>query len=122
MSGLCRDLSHQSGLQLKFAHESVPRDLPTDVARCIFRVVQESLHNAVRHSGAKEARVELAARNGHVRLLVSDAGKGFDVEAKRKSAGLGLLSMNERVRLSQGRLEIRSQPGKGTRVELTIPL
>lgn len=122
MSGLCRDVAKQSGLKVDFIHANVPRNLPAGVGRCVFRVAQESLQNVVRHSGAKEARVELAALNGLVRLLVSDTGKGFDPDAARTSSGLGLLSMRERVRLSRGRIEIHSQPGQGTQVELTIPL
>ena len=122
VSGLCRDLSQKSGLKVDFAHDSVPRSLPADVARCVFRVVQESLQNILRHSGAKEGQVELAVHDGYIRLVVSDAGKGFDLERARNAGGLGLLSMRERVRLSRGSLEIRSKPGHGTQVELTIPL
>jgi len=122
LNGLCRDVSQKSDLEVDFTPDGVPRELPADVARCAFRVAQESLRNIVRHSGAKEARVELAAQNGHLRLVVSDAGRGFDLAAARKAGGLGLLSMRERVRLSRGQLEIHSEPDQGTRVELTIPL
>jgi signal transduction histidine kinase len=122
VGSLCRDLTQMSGPKVDFTHDNVPRDLPADVARCVFRVAQESLQNVVRHSGAKEAQVELTVRDGYLWLVVSDAGKGFDTETTRKSAGLGLLSMRERVRLSNGRLSIRSRPGWGTKVELTIPL
>jgi signal transduction histidine kinase len=122
VSGLCRDLSQQSGLKVDFTHDSVPRDLSADIARCVFRVAQESLRNIVRHSGANEARVEMAAKDGYIRLVVSDAGKGFDLQATHQAAGLGLLSMRERVRLSRGQLEIHSEPGRGTQVELTIRL
>jgi signal transduction histidine kinase len=122
IGGLSRDLSQKSGLKVEFTHNNVPRDLPAAAVRCVFRVAQESLHNVVRHSEAKAARIELAMQNGYLRLLVSDAGKGFDLKAAGKRAGLGLLSMKERVRLSRGTLEIHSEPGHGTRVELTIPL
>ena len=122
VNGLCRDLSKTSGLKVDFTHDNISRDLPTAVARCGYRVIQESLQNIVRHSGVSAARVELAARHGHLRLAVSDEGQGFDPEATRKAAGLGLLSMRERVRLLQGKLEIHSEPGRGTRVELTIPM
>jgi signal transduction histidine kinase len=121
VGGLCRDLSEKSGLRVDFTHENIPRDLAADVVLCGYRVIQESLQNIVRHSGASEALVELAARNGNFHLVVSDTGKGFDLAATRSVGGLGLLSMRERVRLVQGRLDIRSEPGRGTRVELTIP-
>ena len=122
VGGLCQDLSQKSCLKVDFSHDNIPRDLSDDVSRCAFRVIQECLQNVMRHSGAKEARVELAAKNGHLHLLVSDSGKGFDLELSRQAAGLGLMGMRERVRLSQGELEIRSAPGEGTQVELTIPL
>ena len=122
VSSLCRDLSQKSGLKLGFTHGNIPRELPAEVARCSYRVAQESLQNVVRHSGAETAQVELSAQNGHIRLVVSDAGKGFELAASRKAAGLGLLSMRERVRLAGGNLAIRSTPGQGTQVELTIPL
>ncbi|HSH14617.1 MAG TPA: sensor histidine kinase, partial [Verrucomicrobiae bacterium] len=101
-SGMCRDISQQSGLKIQFIHDGVPRDLPPDVARCVFRVAQESLNNVVRHSEAEEARVELAMRDASIRLSVSDDGRGFDLEAARTATGLVLLSMRERVRLSRG--------------------
>ncbi|MCB1125378.1 MAG: sensor histidine kinase [Verrucomicrobiae bacterium] len=122
VSSMCRDLQQHSALKVHFTPENIPAGLPVDVARCLFRVAQESLQNVIRHSGAKEARIELTGEEGGIRLRVVDAGCGFDLKAVSSSAGLGLLSMRERVRLSQGRLEIRAVPGQGTQVELRIPL
>jgi signal transduction histidine kinase len=119
---LCRDLARQSGIEIEFATEGVPDGIPPQLALCCYRVLQESLGNIVRHSGARAARVELRVEGSQLLLVVSDSGKGFDVEAAREASGLGLISMNERVRLMNGKFEIRSAPGKGTRVELRLPL
>jgi signal transduction histidine kinase len=118
---LCHELSAQSGLRIGFAHENVPRELPAEVALCLYRVLQETLGNAIRHSGATEARVDLRMNNRHIHLTISDGGRGFDLAKARRDGGLGLLSMQERARVVGGRLTVQSEPGCGTRVELTVP-
>jgi signal transduction histidine kinase len=121
-SAHCRDVERAYAIAIQSECRDVPRWLPPDVALCLYRVTQEALHNVVKHSGAKRAAVELTAADGEMCLSVSDDGKGFDVEAARDGAGLGLLSMRERVRLIHGRIEWRSQPGAGTRVDVRVPL
>ena len=120
--GFCRDLSRQSGVRIDFEPGAFPRNLPADLALCFYRVIQESLHNVVRHSGAKEARVELRAEADRVCLVVADSGRGFDVERRRREGGLGLSSMQERIRLIHGTLTVKSDPGRGTRIEVCAPL
>jgi len=85
-------------------------------------VTQEALHNAVKYSGASEFRVELTATEDEIQLIVRDQGKGFDVEAARKTNGLGLVSMQERVHLVHGSLCVESKPGTGTSVLAVVPL
>ena len=119
---LCRDLTRQSGIDIEFAAEAVPNGVPSQLALCCYRVIQESLGNVLRHSGARAARVELRVEGSQLLLVVSDSGKGFNLEAAREASGLGLISMNERVRLMNGKFELHSAPGKGTRVELRLPL
>lgn len=119
---LCHELSVQSGLRIVFTHDGVPRDLPADVALCVYRVLQESLGNAMRHSGATSVLADLRMDDGRVRLVVSDTGCGFDAGRARREGGLGLLSMEERARLVRGRLAIHSRPGHGARVELSVPV
>jgi signal transduction histidine kinase len=87
----------------------------------LFRVVQESLANAGRHSGAASVRVRARSTPRYVSVVVSDDGCGFDVEAARSSGRLGLTGVIERVRLLGGDIEIRSIPGRGTRVRATLP-
>jgi signal transduction histidine kinase len=85
----------------------------------VYRIAQEAISNAARHSGARQILVSLTARKRSVALQVSDSGAGFDADAPR--AGLGLASMRERAALAGGRLTITASPGKGTTVRLTVP-
>ena len=91
-----------------------------DAALCLFRVTQEALQNVVKHSGARAATVRLAQAPQNIRLHVSDGGKGF-AGSTNDGVGLGLLSMRERVHTAGGRIVIRSVPGQGTRVAVTLP-
>ena len=91
------------------------------MALCLFRVAQECFHNISKHSGASEVRVRLVGLRDGVQLHIEDVGDGFDLQEARKKGGLGLISMEERARLVDGRLTIQSAPGKGTKVELFIP-
>jgi len=96
--------------------------ISADAALCLYRIAQEALQNVAKHSGAKEARVELQRAGECVRMTVADRGRGFDAEAPAAHAGLGLVSMQERARLLNGRLRIASLPGAGTSLEVLIPL
>lgn len=116
----CRELSRQQGIRIDFLDRGVPRDMPEDVSLCLYRIAQESLRNVVKHSGAAEAGVELVGGEGSVRLRIVDSGVGFDPEGSRN--GLGLVSMEERLRLVGGEMTIESQPDRGTRVEVRVPL
>jgi signal transduction histidine kinase len=99
------------------------RRLDGDTEKQLFRIVQEALHNALRHSQADRLAVELSMPDGKVVATVRDNGIGFDPEAARlRSRRLGLTSMQERAEELGGRLEIRSSPGDGTEVELEVPL
>jgi signal transduction histidine kinase len=120
--GFCRELSKQSGVRIEFEAGTFPREAPADLALCLYRIIQESLQNMVRHSGATEARVELRAERDRAFLIITDAGRGFDTAKGRGEGGLGLSSMQERVRLVQGTLAVRSEPGRGTRIEVFVPL
>lgn len=88
----------------------------------IYRVAQEALANAIRHSGAKVIHLWLAAEPGVVHLVVRDEGQGFDAGATAHGRGLGLTSMEERVKLLHGRLEFTSSRDRGTEVRVELPL
>src|SRR5271156_1244379 len=93
--GFCHEFSRQHEVSIEFTENNVPRDLPKDISLCLFRVTQEALHNAVKYSGASEFAVELTATGDEIQLIVRDEGAGFDVEAARKTSGLGLVSMQD---------------------------
>jgi len=121
MKSWCREFGERYKMEIKFTGD-VPNGLPADVGRSLFRVLQESLHNAHKHSATNQIDVQLAAREGQLHLIIRDAGKGFDVEQAKRGKGLGLTSMQERVRLVNGTIEIESQPMRGTTIHARVPL
>jgi PAS domain S-box-containing protein len=120
--GFCMELSKQNEVNIEFSERNVPTHLPKDVSLCLFRVAQEALHNAVKYSGVSQFTVELSVMESAVRLVVSDAGAGFDVEEAKKNGGLGLLSMQERIHLVHGRFSVESKPGVGSKVIASVPV
>jgi signal transduction histidine kinase len=118
-----RDVAKRTGLSVSLKVNHVPDSLSLDHSTCLFRVLQESLQNVVRHACATEAIVKLNGSSKGVGLSVRDNGKGFD--ASDKSAhhkGLGLTSMQERLRLLNGLLRIQSKPAEGTKICAWIPV
>ena len=99
----------------------MPASLPTDLSLTFFRVLQEALRNATKHSGVKSFKVKLSGGAEDVQLTVSDLGVGFDAEAATRGTGLGLTSMQERLRLVGGELSINSQPKVGTTLHSRVP-
>ena len=121
VGGFCKEYAKQHQVSITFTDEDVPKHLPKDVSLCLFRVTQEALHNAVKYSGVAEFAVTLKMVASKVQLEVNDNGAGFDVE-ETKGNGLGLVSMQERVHFVHGELFVESEPGKGTRIIVRIPL
>jgi len=122
LKSLCVELSHSYGLKIEFKHADVPKVLPEEILLCIYRVVQESLNNVVRHSGSSKAQIELRGTGQCIRLRVSDSGRGFDVESAKSRKGLGLISMRERLRLINGTISIDSRISGGTKIYVAVPL
>ncbi|HUA60208.1 MAG TPA: sensor histidine kinase [Verrucomicrobiae bacterium] len=114
-----RETSRNSGTEVEVRAEGVPESLPDEFNVTIYRLVQEALNNAVRHSGARNARVNVTGSGGRIVVVVSDDGRGFD---PRRSRGVGILGMEERVRRLGGRLTIDSQPGRGATIRAELPL
>jgi PAS domain S-box-containing protein len=121
LQGLSRDMK-QRGLTVQLNCHDIPNSLPPDVSLCLFRVAQEALNNVLTHSGVKEAQLEAVGDPGGVRLVVLDSGNGFDPQAKEFQAGLGLLSMKERIRLVGGEFSLRRRPQGGMEVTARVPL
>jgi PAS domain S-box-containing protein len=118
----CLVFSEQHCISAQFVARDAPRSLPGDLSLCLYRVTQESLRNIGKHARAQEVRVDLSASDREIVLMIEDIGHGFDLREGRGKGGLGLVSMEERIRLVNGTLSIRSQPGKGTRLEIRAPL
>jgi signal transduction histidine kinase len=122
LRAFCQEFSEQQFVNVNFTHVNVPARLPGEVPLCLFRIAQEALHNAVKHSGTTEFAVHLLGTQGEIELEIRDAGTGFDVEVATRGRGLGLMSMQERVHLVNGFLSIESKPNCGTRVIVRVPL
>ena len=120
--GFCYEFSKQHEARIEFRDSDVPAELPKEVTLCLFRVTQEALHNAAKYSGTSQYLVELTATAEEIQLVVSDSGRGFNLDAVSENRGLGLVSMQERVHLVHGRLHVESEPGKGTRILAVVPL
>jgi signal transduction histidine kinase len=117
---LCADLARTSGMTPSFEHSLIPEGIPANISLCLYRVVQEALHNAAKYSGASEASVSLHQEGAGLRVVIRDSGRGFDMGQVRR-LGLGLMFIEERVRLLEGRCTVESAPGKGTRVSAWVP-
>jgi PAS domain S-box-containing protein len=122
MRGLCQEIGEQRKVNINFKNQDLPDPIPPNISLCLFRVLQEALHNSVKHSGARNVEVGLWGTPDEIHLRVSDLGIGFDSEAARARRGLGLVSMEERLKLLRGTLSIESEPNRGTTVHARVPL
>jgi PAS domain S-box-containing protein len=124
VKSLCDEFSlAQNGKPVIHFHQSgLPVNLPKDTTLCLFRIAQEVLRNCVRHSGAESAQVVLTTTRHAIRLSISDNGCGFDTGSDLMQKGLGFISMQERLRLVSGEVKVCSQPRRGTRIDVSVPL
>ncbi len=122
MRGFCQEFGEKQKLEIDFKSHDLPTPVPSDISLCLFRVLQEALHNAAKHSGAQRFVVQFWGTPGEIHLTISDAGVGFDFEAAMKGRGLGLVSMQERVRLVNGTISIASKLTRGTEITVRVPV
>jgi PAS domain S-box-containing protein len=120
--GFCNEMCERQKIEIAFSHAGIPPSLPKEIALCLFRVLQEALQNAVKHSGERFFRVELQGSLGEIELTVKDLGVGFDQQDAINRRGLGLISMRERLQLVGGELFIKSEPSHGTTISARVPL
>jgi signal transduction histidine kinase len=113
-----REITRRSGIRVKIAAESMPENLPDHLKTCIYRIVQEALHNVLQHADAHTVRVSIHVEEGRIYLSVQDDGKGF-VKGER---GMGLLGMEERVSHLGGSFAVESEPGEGAIVRVILPV
>jgi signal transduction histidine kinase len=118
----CREFSQQYNVGVQFDDEDVPSYLPYDISLSLFRVTQEALQNAQKHSGVDRFSVSLRGLANEIRLEISDSGTGFDIEKAKFDRGLGLVSMQERVHLVHGTFAIESMANRGTKILARVPL
>ena len=117
----CKEFGERQQMVIDFRSD-VSSSVPSDIGITLFRVLQEALHNASKHSGVKRIEVELREASSEIHLVVTDFGRGFEVETAIQGRGLGLTSMQERVRLLKGTIEIQSKPLVGTTIHVRVPL
>jgi len=117
----CRELADRQRVEIDFHSENIPKGLSDGISLCLFRVLQEAVQNAIKHSGAKYLRVSLRGGPSEIDLTVQDDGKGFNPEAAMEGRGIGLASMKERLKLVNGSLSINSQPKCGATIQARIP-
>jgi PAS domain S-box-containing protein len=118
----CKEFGEQQKVEIDFTSYDLPIALSPDVSLCLFRVLQEALHNSAKHSGVRRFEVRLWGKPDEVHLTVRDFGAGFDREAAKENRGLGLVSMEERLKLVNGTLAIETQPKSGTTIHARVPL
>lgn len=117
---LCTDLRKQHQLEIVLTCDRVPRNLPKDISLALYRVLQEALQNAMKHSGVRQVAVKLVANATEIQLSVHDEGSGFKPQDALRGQGLGLISMRERMRLVHGEFAVESEPGRGTTIRCKI--
>jgi PAS domain S-box-containing protein len=121
VTGFCREFGEQQKVEIDVKIRDLPVPLPPDISLCFFRVLQEALHNSAKHSGVQSFEVELWETPDEIHLAVRDSGVGFDPDAIKARQGLGLISMEERLKLLNGTLSIESQLQRGTTIHARIP-
>jgi len=121
MRNFCREFCGGQSFEIDFEAQELAHPVSSEVALCLFRILQEALHNAVKHSQARKLKVTIGESASNLDLAVSDKGAGFDVQAALNKGGLGLISMQERARLVNGMIEIESRPRCGTSIRVHIP-
>jgi PAS domain S-box-containing protein len=121
MKSWCKEFGQRQGMEIGFSSD-VRSPVPSEIGLSLFRVLQEALQNAAKHSGVRQVEVQLAEHSNEVHLAVSDSGRGFDIKVAKQGRGLGLTSMQERVRLVNGTITIASKPMGGTTIHVRVPL
>jgi PAS domain S-box-containing protein len=116
----CKEFAERQNIEIDFKN-NVSSTLPPEIGLSLFRVLQEALHNAAKHSGVRRVEVQLGENWGEIHLVITDLGRGFDVEEAMQGAGLGLTSMRERVRLMNGTITLDSKQMHGTTIHVRVP-
>jgi PAS domain S-box-containing protein len=120
MRCFCQEFGERKRVEIDFRSRDLPSHVMPDVSICLFRVLQEALYNGMKHSGVRQFDVQLWGGANEIHLMVSDSGAGFDLEAARRGRGLGLIRMEERLKLVKGTFSIESRPKSGTTIHARV--
>jgi PAS domain S-box-containing protein len=118
----CQNFSKRGSIEVRFSSREVPEQVSMDLGICLYRITQAALHNVELHAGTDTASVSLIGAGETLELAIEDRGRGFDPARSGVSEGIGLASMEERVRLAHGEIEFDAAPGRGTRIVVRVPL
>jgi signal transduction histidine kinase len=122
MRSFCEEFGQRKGVEIDFKSHDLPSFVSPNISLRLFRVLQEALHNAVKHSGVRYFEVQLWRLSDEIHLAVSDSGAAFDSEAVRNGRRVGLIGMQERLKLLEGTVSIESQLQRGTTIHACVPL
>ena len=122
LRSLCAEFSGHHSIDVNFVEENIPRNIPGEVALCLFRITQEALQNVKKHSRADSAKVRAEGLEQKIHLSISDCGTGFERAAASRQSGIGIRSMEERARLVGGQFAVHSRPGEGTKIDVWVPI
>jgi signal transduction histidine kinase len=122
MRAFCEEFSEQQKVKIDLDASDLQAPISPDTSLCFFRILQEALSNAAKHSGTKQFSVRLWGTSTEVHLMVSDSGSGFNTDVTKVGRGLGLISMHERLKILNGTLSIESQPQHGTTIHASVPI
>jgi two-component system CheB/CheR fusion protein len=117
-----REFSEREGLPVEFKARKVPARISPDIASSLYRIVQEALRNVAKHAGRTPVEINLIGGSKQLCLSIRDHGVGFDIHSVQHKGGLGLIGMQERVRLVRGEISLETLPGRGTVIEIRIPI
>ena len=122
LNGHCAEVGRQHPIEVTFSAVDGLNGIPDDVALCLYRVAQEALRNIAEHAAAHKAQISLRSNDEGLELVIADDGQGFDLAEAQRLGGLGLISLDERVRLIGGSLAISTEPQRGTEMRVQVPL
>jgi len=122
LRNLCKLMAQASNINIRFESLPLKRKMEERISTYLYRISQEALNNVVKHAQATEVGIELLELGNYIQLIIEDNGKGFDVDKHFNSQGNGIYNMRERINVIGGSIEIKSKPGKGTIIDIKIPL
>ena len=121
LKNLCKDTAKNTGISIEYISENIPDSLDKRVQIYVYRIAQEAINNITKHSAATEASLKISCNQNLISLIISDNGKGFDIE-KNDTNGNGIMNIKERVELLKGECKFYSSLGKGTQINIKIPI